>query len=162
MPTIEHRPGVNQVTVALHVNGIKHTLLVEPRRTLLDALRNDLLEKQAGEDSDNAALKVVESAGLAAWEADAQFTVVGQPHPRVEGAEKVTGRARYTYDVRLPRQLYARVLRSPLPHARITPSIPRAPRPRRAGCSTRRCALLAMRSRSWRPRARRSLMMPCG
>jgi aerobic-type carbon monoxide dehydrogenase small subunit (CoxS/CutS family) len=42
MPTIEHRPGVNQVTVALHVNGIKHTLLVEPRRTLLDALRNDL------------------------------------------------------------------------------------------------------------------------
>jgi xanthine dehydrogenase YagR molybdenum-binding subunit len=39
--------------------------------------------------------------------------------PRIEGPEKVTGRARYSCDVRLPGQLYARVLRSPLPHARI-------------------------------------------
>lgn len=39
---------------------------------------------------------------------------------RIEGPEKVTGRAHYACDVRLPGQLYARVLRSPLPHARIT------------------------------------------
>jgi CO/xanthine dehydrogenase Mo-binding subunit len=39
---------------------------------------------------------------------------------RVEGPEKASGRARYSCDVRLPGQLYARVLRSPLPHARIT------------------------------------------
>jgi CO/xanthine dehydrogenase Mo-binding subunit len=39
---------------------------------------------------------------------------------RVEGAEKVSGAAQYSCDVRLPGQLYARVLRSPLPHARIT------------------------------------------
>lgn len=39
---------------------------------------------------------------------------------RIEGPEKVTGRARYACDVRLPGQLHARVLRSPLPHARIT------------------------------------------
>jgi xanthine dehydrogenase YagR molybdenum-binding subunit len=45
---------------------------------------------------------------------DAQLGV-----PRVEGAEKVSGRARYAGDVRLPGQLYARVLRSPHPHARI-------------------------------------------
>jgi xanthine dehydrogenase YagR molybdenum-binding subunit len=38
---------------------------------------------------------------------------------RIEGPEKVTGRARYTYDVRLPGMLYARVLRSRHPHARI-------------------------------------------
>jgi xanthine dehydrogenase YagR molybdenum-binding subunit len=38
---------------------------------------------------------------------------------RVEGPEKVTGRARYAADVRLEGQLFARVLRSPLPHARI-------------------------------------------
>jgi xanthine dehydrogenase YagR molybdenum-binding subunit len=38
---------------------------------------------------------------------------------RVEGPEKVAGRAQYSCDVRLPGQLYARVLRSPLPHARI-------------------------------------------
>src|SRR2546430_12194113 len=35
------------------------------------------------------------------------------------GEEKVTGRARYAYDIRLPGQLYARVLRSRLPHARV-------------------------------------------
>lgn len=39
---------------------------------------------------------------------------------RVEGPEKVSGRARYAADVRLPGQLFARVLRSPLPHARLT------------------------------------------
>jgi CO/xanthine dehydrogenase Mo-binding subunit len=39
---------------------------------------------------------------------------------RIEGPDKVSGRARYACDVRLPGQLYARLLRSPLPHARIT------------------------------------------
>jgi CO/xanthine dehydrogenase Mo-binding subunit len=39
--------------------------------------------------------------------------------PRVEGADKVTGRARYSADVRLPGLLYARVLRSAMPHASI-------------------------------------------
>jgi xanthine dehydrogenase YagT iron-sulfur-binding subunit len=28
--------------VTLHVNGIEHVVQIEPRRTLLDALRNDL------------------------------------------------------------------------------------------------------------------------
>jgi xanthine dehydrogenase YagR molybdenum-binding subunit len=44
---------------------------------------------------------------------------VGSAHPRIEGPEKVTGRAQYSSDVRLPGQLVARVLRSPHPHARI-------------------------------------------
>jgi xanthine dehydrogenase YagR molybdenum-binding subunit len=38
---------------------------------------------------------------------------------RLEGAEKVSGRARYSCDMRLPGQLYARILRSTLPHARV-------------------------------------------
>jgi xanthine dehydrogenase YagR molybdenum-binding subunit len=38
---------------------------------------------------------------------------------RVEGLDKVSGRARYSCDVRLPGQLYAAVLRSPHPHARL-------------------------------------------
>jgi xanthine dehydrogenase YagR molybdenum-binding subunit len=63
--------------------------------------------------------KVVEAPGPPAWDADASLSVVGRPLPRVDGPEKVTGRARYAYDVRLPGQIYARVLRSPLPHARI-------------------------------------------
>lgn len=77
------------------------------------------VEKQTGEDGGDETLKVVEAASVAQWGTDAEFAVVGQRHSRVEGAEKVTGRARYTYDIRLPGQLYARVLRSPHPHARI-------------------------------------------
>jgi CO/xanthine dehydrogenase Mo-binding subunit len=45
--------------------------------------------------------------------------VIGRPHARVEGFEKVTGRAMYACDVRLPGQLFARVLRSPHAHARV-------------------------------------------
>jgi putative selenate reductase molybdopterin-binding subunit len=47
------------------------------------------------------------------------LTVVGQPTPRIDAIERVTGKATYTGDVRLPGTLYARVLRSPHPHARI-------------------------------------------
>ncbi|TMG81827.1 MAG: xanthine dehydrogenase family protein molybdopterin-binding subunit, partial [Betaproteobacteria bacterium] len=38
---------------------------------------------------------------------------------RREGPAKVTGAARYSADMRLPGTLYARILRSPHPHARI-------------------------------------------
>ena len=44
---------------------------------------------------------------------------VGQPIPRVEGPEKVTGLTKYTADVDRPGILWGKVLRSPLPHARI-------------------------------------------
>jgi CO/xanthine dehydrogenase Mo-binding subunit len=44
---------------------------------------------------------------------------VGQNVPRVDGSQKVTGRALYTGDIKLPGMLHAKVLRSPLPHARI-------------------------------------------
>ncbi|MDQ3549734.1 MAG: xanthine dehydrogenase family protein molybdopterin-binding subunit, partial [Chloroflexota bacterium] len=73
---------------------------------------------EKGEDG-QPQYEITEEARLPAWDADANLTTVGRPHPRVEGEEKVTGRAIYTYDVRQPGQLYARVLRSPHPHARI-------------------------------------------
>lgn len=44
---------------------------------------------------------------------------VGQPTPRIDANQRVTGSARYTADIRLPGMLFARVLRSPHPHARI-------------------------------------------
>src|SRR5205823_27316 len=46
-------------------------------------------------------------------------SVIGVSVPRVEGASKVTGGATYTADVKLPGMLWAKVLRSPYPHARI-------------------------------------------
>jgi CO/xanthine dehydrogenase Mo-binding subunit len=50
---------------------------------------------------------------------DVDAGLAGRPLPRLEGADKVAGRARYSCDVRLPGQLEAKVLRSRLPHARI-------------------------------------------
>jgi CO/xanthine dehydrogenase Mo-binding subunit len=78
-------------------------------------LHIDKLRSGEGEDE----YKVEEPQGLTPWGADAALAVVGKSHQRVEGEEKVTGRARYAYDVRLPGMLYARVLRSPHPHARV-------------------------------------------
>jgi CO/xanthine dehydrogenase Mo-binding subunit/aerobic-type carbon monoxide dehydrogenase small subunit (CoxS/CutS family) len=44
---------------------------------------------------------------------------IGHSTPRIDAVERVTGRAVYTRDVHLPGMLYASVLRSPHPHARI-------------------------------------------
>ena len=47
------------------------------------------------------------------------LATVGHATPQIDAVERVTGRAKYTNDVQLPGMLYARVLRSPHPHARI-------------------------------------------
>ncbi|HXG49961.1 MAG TPA: xanthine dehydrogenase family protein molybdopterin-binding subunit [candidate division Zixibacteria bacterium] len=47
------------------------------------------------------------------------YKFVGKSVPRVEGEDKVTGRTRYAADVAVPDALWGKVLRSPLPHARI-------------------------------------------
>ena len=44
---------------------------------------------------------------------------VGKETPRIDALERVSGQARYAEDIYLPGMLYARVLRSPLPHARV-------------------------------------------
>jgi xanthine dehydrogenase YagR molybdenum-binding subunit len=56
----------------------------------------------------------------AAWPPRAALTVLNHDLPRVDGPAKVSGRARYTHDVRLPGMLYARVLCCPLPCAEVT------------------------------------------
>ena len=44
---------------------------------------------------------------------------IGIPSPRVEGEQKVSGSAIYAEDVTLPDMLWAKILRSPVAHARI-------------------------------------------
>ena len=46
--------------------------------------------------------------------------LIGQRISRLDGPAKATGAARYTYDLRLPGMLYARFVRCPHAHARIT------------------------------------------
>ncbi len=45
--------------------------------------------------------------------------ILGKDVERVDGVEKVTGAARYTADLKFPRMLHARVIRSPYPHAGV-------------------------------------------
>jgi len=52
-------------------------------------------------------------------EAQKEFSIVGKRTPRIDAYERVTGQAQYTGDIQLPGMLYARVLRSALPHAKI-------------------------------------------
>jgi CO/xanthine dehydrogenase Mo-binding subunit len=48
-----------------------------------------------------------------------EYAVVGKSLPRVDGAEKVTGQARYAGDLRIPGLLHARLVLSPYASARI-------------------------------------------
>ncbi len=68
---------------------------------------------------DEEKLTLVETDELPVWQQNAKLRVVGHPHVRAEGVEKVTGRALYSYDIRLPGQLYTVALRSPYAHARV-------------------------------------------
>ncbi len=47
------------------------------------------------------------------------FRYIGQPMPRHEDARLVTGQGRFTDDFSFPNQVYAAMVRSPYPHARI-------------------------------------------
>jgi len=45
--------------------------------------------------------------------------IIGTSVKRLDGPDKVTGRAKYTFDINRPGMIYGRVIRSPHPHARI-------------------------------------------
>jgi xanthine dehydrogenase YagR molybdenum-binding subunit len=53
------------------------------------------------------------------WPAAEQRTLIGKRISRVDGPDKVSGRAKYTYDVHRPGMLYGKVVRCPYPHAKI-------------------------------------------
>ncbi|MBD0369978.1 MAG: xanthine dehydrogenase family protein molybdopterin-binding subunit [Pyrinomonadaceae bacterium] len=54
-----------------------------------------------------------------ALKVNSSLAVIGRSTPRLDGRLKVTGKARYTADVRLPGMLFAQVVTSRYPHARI-------------------------------------------
>jgi len=48
-----------------------------------------------------------------------KYSVIGTRVHRVDGPEKITGSAKYTFDLVLPNMLYGKILRSPHPHAKV-------------------------------------------
>ncbi|MBL9008959.1 MAG: xanthine dehydrogenase family protein molybdopterin-binding subunit [Myxococcales bacterium] len=53
------------------------------------------------------------------WRESSTLAVVGKPTQRIDGSDKVTGRARYTPDIKRPGLLHGKILGSPHPHARV-------------------------------------------
>ncbi len=53
------------------------------------------------------------------WPANENLKIVGKEVPRIDGYDKVSGSAVFTSDVILPNMVFAKTLRSPLPHAKI-------------------------------------------
>src|SRR5215470_15335941 len=47
------------------------------------------------------------------------YQIVGRAFPRLEGVDKVSGKTQYAADVSIPGLLLAKILRSPVPHARL-------------------------------------------
>ena len=56
---------------------------------------------------------------MASWPAPGDRALLGKSIKRIDGPDKVAGRAKYTYDIIRPGMLYGRILGSPHPHARI-------------------------------------------
>src|SRR5256714_12602183 len=50
---------------------------------------------------------------MAEWKKKADMRVLGKDQPRLDGPIKVTGRAKYAYDINLPGLLQGRILRCP-------------------------------------------------
>ncbi len=54
-----------------------------------------------------------------AWPPAGKRALIGQSISRLDGPAKASGRAKYTYDVKLPEMLYGKMVLSPYAHAKI-------------------------------------------
>ena len=52
-------------------------------------------------------------------DANDKLKIIGKPISRIDGYDKVSGTATYTFDINLPRMAHAKILRSSVPHAKI-------------------------------------------
>ncbi|MDE0187045.1 MAG: xanthine dehydrogenase family protein molybdopterin-binding subunit [Candidatus Poribacteria bacterium] len=57
---------------------------------------------------------------MASWGEAHETRLIGKRIPRLSGADKVSGKAKYTFDINRPGMLYGRILRSRVAHATIT------------------------------------------
>ena len=54
------------------------------------------------------------------WPINDKLKIIGKRVTRIDAFDKVTGKAKYTSDLKLPGMLYAKMLRSTVPHAVIS------------------------------------------
>jgi xanthine dehydrogenase YagR molybdenum-binding subunit len=54
------------------------------------------------------------------WDGKDDLKYIGKKIPRIDGIYKTTGRAKYTFDVKVPGMIYGKIIRSPYPAATVT------------------------------------------
>ena len=54
------------------------------------------------------------------WPEEGKRSLIGKRISRVDGPHKVSGKAKYTFDINRPGMLFGKILRSPYAHAKIT------------------------------------------
>jgi xanthine dehydrogenase YagR molybdenum-binding subunit len=75
---------------------------------------------KAGPPSAPATLEVKAAEGdIKPWDLDTKFKVVKGRHPRLDGPQKVTGRAKYTFDISVPGMLWGKIIRASVPAGEI-------------------------------------------
>lgn len=57
--------------------------------------------------------------GPVPWDADSKLNVVSKRHPRINAPDILTGRAKYSTDIKRKGMLYAKILRCPYGHAKV-------------------------------------------
>ncbi len=78
------------------------------------------MKAKAGFEGNPVEMDINPAVGdLKPWDLDTKFSVMKGRYPRHEGPLKVTGRAKYTYDIKLPGMLWGRMLGSAMPHAEV-------------------------------------------
>src|SRR5262245_30032087 len=53
------------------------------------------------------------------WPEEGKRSHIGKRISRIDGPDKVSGRAKYTFDINRPGMLFAKVVRSPYAHAKV-------------------------------------------
>ena len=53
------------------------------------------------------------------WPEESKRTHIGKRISRIDGPDKVSGRAKYTFDMNRPGMLFGKVVRSPYAHAKV-------------------------------------------
>src|SRR5687768_12070741 len=107
------RPGADEVKGAMTGNLCRCANYNRYVEAVLAVASAPPAATRAGARSRHARLEPAAGGPIAA------LATAGRATPRIDAPQRVSGRANYTGDVRLPGMLYARVLRSPRPHARI-------------------------------------------
>jgi xanthine dehydrogenase YagR molybdenum-binding subunit len=85
----------------------------------LMASRKIIKSKHFFEEDFQETIGEVNTDSYPVWGKNQKLRYIGKSIPRIDGYDKVSGTAKYTFDINLPHMAHAKILRCPLAHAMI-------------------------------------------